>query len=399
MSAESDPTDVMCPSYRATKEEKDSTRGRARVLQEMLNGTTITGGFGSPDVLEALDLCLACKGCRRDCPAGVDLADLKSRTLEQAYAGRVRPRAHYALGRLPRWGELITAVPHLGTMANAALRTPGVVHLARWLAGVDQRRPMPKFRARSARATLAAPPAAGHPVALWIDSFSNALSGTHLPALVAVLVAAGYAPTVIRDDACCGLTWITTGQREKAAERLRAATDILHPFVEAGTPILGVEPSCVAVWHSDAHELIDDPRVRQVADNLVTLAQLLLRTDSYRPPDLSGHRIIAQAHCHQASVFGWSAEEKLLRRTGADLVSLGGCCGLAGNFGVERGHYEVSVAVAEDQLLPALRAASPDAIVLADGFSCRKQVCDLTDRTPVTLAELLYAHRHKAELS
>lgn len=392
VSAESEPADVMCPSYRATREEKDSTRGRARVLQEMLNGTTITGGFRAPEVLEALDLCLACKGCRRDCPTGVDMADLKSRTLEQAYLGRPRPRSHYALGWLPRWGELVTAVPHLGSVVNAALRTPGVVHVARWLAGVDQRRPLPEFRSRSARATLPVPAAQGRPVAVWIDSFSNALSGTHLPALLAVLVDAGYAPTVIREDACCGLTWITTGQREEAAARIRAALDVLHPFAEAAVPVVGVEPSCLAVWHSDASELVDDPRVPQVAANLVTLAQLLVRSD-YPVPDLSGHRIVAQPHCHQASVLGWAAEEALLRRSGTEVVALGGCCGLAGNFGVEQGHYEVSVAIAEDQLLPALRAAGPDAVVLADGFSCRKQVSDLARRQALTLAELLYAHR------
>jgi Fe-S oxidoreductase len=395
VSAESDRSDVMCPSHRATREEKDSTRGRARVLQEMLNGSTITGGFAAPEVREALDLCLACKGCRRDCPTGVDMADLKSRTLEQAYAGRIRPRSHYALGWLPRWGELVTTVPYLGAVVNAALKTPGIVQLARWLAGVDQRRPMPSFRSRAARRTLSVPPAEGRPVAVWIDSFSNALGGTHLPALLAVLVDAGYSPTVIRDDACCGLTWITTGQRDKAAARLRAATEVLHPFVEAGTPILGVEPSCMAVWHSDAPDLVDDPRVRQVAAGLVTLAQLLVGADDYAVPDLSGHRIVAQPHCHQSSVLGWAAEAELLGRTGAEIVTLGGCCGLAGNFGVERGHYDVSVAVAEDQLLPALRAAGPEAIVLADGFSCRKQVSDLTDQCALTLPELLYAHRRR----
>ncbi|PZQ49957.1 MAG: FAD-binding oxidoreductase, partial [Phenylobacterium zucineum] len=341
ISAEAGGADVMCPSYRATHDEVDSTRGRARVLQEMLNGTTITAGFRSPEVLEALDLCLACKGCRRDCPAGVDMADLKSRTLEQSYAGRLRPRSHLALGWLPRWGELVTAVPFLGSVSNLALRTPGIVHAVRWLAGVDQRRPMPTFRSRPARRTLAEPQSGGRPVALWIDSFSNAFAGTHLPALIAVLVDAGYSPTIIREDVCCGLTWITTGQRGQAATRLRAAVEVLHPYVAAGVPILGVEPSCVAVWHSDAPDLVDDPRVREIADGLVTLAQLLLRAPDYHAPDLSAHTIVAQPHCHQASVFGWSDEAALLRRTGASVTTLGGCCGLAGNFGVEHGHYEV----------------------------------------------------------
>ncbi|MDQ7993002.1 MAG: hypothetical protein AAGC63_07475 [Propionicimonas sp.] len=156
-----------------------------------------------------------------------------------------------------------------------------------------------------------------------------------------------------------------------------------------------MEPSCLAVWHSDAGDLVDDPRIERVADAMVTLAQLLERTPGYEPPDLSGHRVVAQPHCHEASVLGWGDQESLLRRTGASLVVLGGCCGLAGNFGVEQGHYDVSVAVAEDQLLPALRGAPADAIVLADGFSCRKQVSDLTGRAALTLAELLYAHRDR----
>jgi FAD/FMN-containing dehydrogenase/Fe-S oxidoreductase len=386
------PRDVMCPSFRATRQEKDSTRGRAHVLQEMLNGATITSGFGSPEVLDALDLCLACKGCARDCPAGVDMAELKSRTLDHAYRRRLRPRSHYSLGWLPRWGEFVTSVPLLGSLSKLALRTPGIVHLTRSIAGVDQRRPMPMFRTRSARRSLRISPAPGRPVALWIDSFSNSFSGTHLPALVAVLIEAGYAPQVIEDDACCGLTWITTGQRDKAAARLRAAVEVLHPYAAQGIPILGVEPSCLAVWRSDAPELVDDPRVRLIAGQTRTLAELLTATPGYRPPNLAGHQVIAQPHCHHASVLGWAADAALLAQTGAEVVTLGGCCGLAGNFGVEQGHYDVSVQIAGEQLLPALRA-NPHAIVLADGFSCRKQVNDLSDRHALTLAELLYLHR------
>lgn len=387
-----DPADIMCPSYRATRDEKDSTRGRARVLQEMLNGSTITAGFTSPEVREALDLCLACKGCARDCPAGVDMAGLKSEALAEAYRGRLRPRSHYALGWLPRWGELVTRIPLLPAIANRLLATPGIVHLVRWIAGVDQRRPMPRFAHRATRRTLVAPGTEGPRVALWIDSFSNSLEGTHLPAVVHVLTSAGYAVDVVGQDACCGLTWITTGQREIAAQRIAKATDILHPYAAAGVPILGVEPSCTAVWSSDAGELVDDPRVAEVAAAMVTLGQLLQADPSYHAPDLTGHTIVVQPHCHQASVLGWESEAALLAATNASVVTLGGCCGLAGNFGVEQGHYDVSVAVAQEQLLPALDACPADAIVLADGFSCRKQIGDLTDRQAMTLAELLAAH-------
>ncbi|MGB4891248.1 MAG: FAD-binding and (Fe-S)-binding domain-containing protein [Propionicimonas sp.] len=390
VSPEGTAADLMCPSFRATRNEPDSTRGRARALQEMLAADVITGGFRAPEVAEALELCLACKGCARDCPTGVDLAAAKSRVLDEAWRGRLRPRSHYALGQLPRWGRLVTGVPGLGALVNAALRVPGIVHLARWVAGIDQRRSLPAFAVRPLRRSLSVPTGAGRPVALWIDSFSDAFTGTHLPALLTVLLDAGFAPHLIEEPACCGLTWITTGQRDAAASHLRAAIDVLHPYA-VRMPILGVEPSCLAVWRSDAADLVDDPRLAEVAAATRTLAELLRELPGYSAPDLTGHHLIVQPHCHQAAVLGWEADAALLRRTGASVTTLGGCCGLAGNFGVEAGHYDVSVAVAEDSLLPALRA-DPTAIVVADGFSCRKQVSDLTQRRAVTLAELLARH-------
>ncbi len=378
--------DIMCPSYRATGEEKDSTRGRARALQSMLAGA-LPGGFDSPEVADALDLCLACKGCARDCPTGVDLASYKSQVLAERWRGRLRPRSHYALGALPRWARLAAATRAGATLANLVLATPGLAHAARWLAGIDQRRSLPTFR-HAARRTLTVPPATGRRVALWLDSFSESFEGSHLPAVLSVLVAAGWAPEVIEEPACCGLTWISTGQRDQAAARLRATLDVLHPYAAAGVPVLGVEPSCLAVLRSDAADLVDDPRLAEVAAATRTLAELLLDTPGYSPPDLTGRRVVAQPHCHHAAVLGWQADADLLARTGATVTTLGGCCGLAGNFGIEKGHYEVSLAVAEDQLLPALRA-EPDATVLADGFSCRTQVADLTGRRALTLAELL----------
>ncbi|HEU5486259.1 MAG TPA: (Fe-S)-binding protein, partial [Microlunatus sp.] len=203
---------------------------------------------------------------------------------------------------------------------------------------------------------------------------------------------AGYAPRFLDRAACCGLTWISTGQREGARKQLRASLDVLHPYVADGVPVVGLEPSCTAVWRSDARELLpEDPRVADVAAGVFTLAELLARTPTWTPPDLTGIEIVAQPHCHHASVLGWQPDAALLQRSGATVTTLGGCCGLAGNFGVEKGHYDVSVAVAEHDLLPAV-AAHPDAVVLADGFSCRTQVAELSDRTAVTLAELLAAH-------
>lgn len=379
---------VMCPSYRATGDEKDSTRGRSRVLQEMVNGNLVTG-WGAPEVAEALDLCLSCKGCARDCPTGVDMAAYKSIVTHERYRGRLRPMSHYALGWLPRWGRLISAL-RVGPVLNSVLAMPGLGSIAKRAAGVDVRRGLPKFAFGSNKRRTSSTVTAGKPVAIWLDSFSDCFEFDGIDALMEVLVGAGYAPRFIDEKACCGLTWISTGQRDGARRQLAAALDVLHPIVAAGVPVMGVEPSCTAVWRSDAFELLpDDPRVREVAGGVKTLAELLRDTEGWTAPDLTGTTVVAQPHCHHASVLGWAADAEVLKRTGVEVTTLGGCCGLAGNFGVEKGHYEVSVAVAENDLLPAIRAAGPDAIVLADGFSCRLQVEQLEGRRSVTLAQLL----------
>jgi len=398
---------VMCPSFQATRDEKDSTRGRAHALQEMVNGSLIEGGWRAPEVHEALELCLSCKGCRRDCPTGIDMAAYKARVLHESYRGRLRPRNHYALGWLPRWGRLVTRVPLLAGLANLATGTPGLRSLVRLAAGVDQRRSLPRFAGRTARATAAleagsrstqaaltgaAAPESRRPVLVWVDSFSDCFEGTGALAMVKVLTDAGFEPEFLSESACCGLTWISTGQLDGARRQLRHALDVLHPYVQRGVPIVGMEPSCLAVWRSDAPELVDDPRVAEVAASIQTLAEFLTGLDGWTPPSLTGHTIVAQPHCHHASVIGWTTDAALLAKTGADVVTVGGCCGLAGNFGVEQGHYEVSVAVAEHDLLPAIRAAGEDAIILADGFSCRTQVDDLLQRRAMTLAELLATH-------
>jgi len=387
------PTGVMCPSFVATRNEKDSTRGRARALQEAIDGRLIKGGIVAPEVHEALDLCLSCKGCASDCPTGIDMATYKSEVLNQTYRGRRRPRSHYILGRLPFWARLTSPIARL---ANLGLRIPGLAHLARWVAGVDQRRSLPRFATRRfARALRALGPSgpassgARGQVLIWADTFTEYFSTSGGLAAVKVLEQAGYEVLTLPRSACCGLTWITTGQLDEARGLVRKAVDQLHPYVLAGVPIVGLEPSCLAVLRTDAVELSADPRAVELAGGVFTLSELLARTEGYEPPDLTGTSVVVQPHCHQASVLGFEADLELLAKTGADVKRLSGCCGLAGNFGVEKGHYEVSVAVAESQLLPAVRDAESGTVFLADGFSCRTQLDDLADVRALHLAELL----------
>ena len=390
---------VMCPSFHATREQKDSTRGRARVLQEMVNGSIITQGWRSPEVAEALDLCLSCKGCARDCPTGIDMAAYKARVTHERYKGRLRPRNHYALGWLPRWGRIITKVPGLGGVINTVGAAPVLGKALKFAAGVDGRRQIPRFARRTARSELGniveryanEPRTKGH-VLLWVDSFTDCFESNTFVGMTHVLARLGYEPIVLDRNACCGLTWISTGQLDGARRQLTEAAAVLAPFVDAGVAIIGLEPSCTAVWRSDAPELLpDDENVAKLQGKVLTLAEFLATDPDFTPPDLSGHTIIAQPHCHHASVIGWQADRKLLEATGAELVVVGGCCGLAGNFGVERGHHDVSVKVFEHDLGPAI-AAHPDAIVLADGFSCQTQLRSLADRDSMSLAEFLAVH-------
>jgi Fe-S oxidoreductase len=395
----------MCPSYLATRDEKDSTRGRARVLQEMANGSLVPPRFDAPEVLEALDLCLSCKACASDCPAGVNMAGYRAEVLHQAYRGRLRPITHYALGRLPQWARLAGIAPRL---VNALLRPRPLQKLVLRAGGMDPRRSVPAFAATPFR-RWAAPRAVDRPAAapdettghrddrptvvLWTDSFSDAFAPSVPIAALRLLDAAGFRVYVPSGPACCGLTWISTGQLDGARARLRQTLDTLTPFVAAGLPVIGLEPSCTAVLRDELTELLpDDPRAAALSGAVRTLAELLTEAPPRLLPGLDGVRVIAQPHCHQHAVMGFDADARLLREAGATVEVLAGCCGLAGNFGMERGHYEVSVAVAEHALLPALRAAEPGTVLLADGFSCRTQADQLAGRHGVHLAELLAEH-------
>jgi FAD/FMN-containing dehydrogenase/Fe-S oxidoreductase len=388
---------VMCPSYLATRDEKDSTRGRARVLQEMANGNLVDQGWRSPEVADALDLCLSCKGCSVDCPAGVDMATYKAEALHHRYKRRIRPPAHYSLGWLPRWARLAARAPRL---VNGVLAIWPVAALVKLLGGIDRRRPLPKFAPKTFRRWFATRPTRpdGDPVLLWVDTFTDHFTPLVGQSAVAVLESAGYRVTITEKPVCCGLTWISTGQLDGARRQLKRSLDALGPALALGVPIVGLEPSCTAALRSDAAELLpNDPRAAQLTNAVKTLAELLQARPGWTPPPMDDVEAVAQPHCHQHAVMGWSADAALLERAGATVTPVGGCCGLAGNFGVERGHYDVSVAVAETALLPAIGAAGDDTLVLADGFSCRTQLDHLADRGGIHLAELLAAHLSRKE--
>ncbi|WP_434056383.1 FAD-binding and (Fe-S)-binding domain-containing protein [Georgenia sunbinii] len=406
----SDSGGFMCPSYQATRDETDVTRGRSRILQELTNGSLIHD-VRSPAVHDSLDLCLSCKACGRDCPAGVDMATLKAEVLHRSYKGRLRPMNHYALGWLPRWANLITRVPAITRLVNAVLAVRPVAKLVMTGGGMDTRRQMVRFsterfsrwvRSRSGVTVGDAPaaPVTDRTVVLWADSFSESLDGNGAQAMVSVLQEAGYVVVVPQDRACCGLTWISTGQLDGARRQLEQTMSVLAPYVEAGIPIIGVEPSCTGVLRSDLVDLFpDDPRATAIAEGTYTLAELLTAPEPlgpgerWQPPSLEGVEVVAQPHCHHYSVMGWDADAALLAKSGATVNQLAGCCGLAGNFGMEKGHYDVSVKVAENALLPALREAGPQAVYLADGYSCRTQAEQLVGRGGVHLAQLLSGDR------
>jgi Fe-S oxidoreductase len=389
---------VMCPSYLATREEKDSTRGRARVLQEVVSGKLGPDGWKSEALHDVLDLCLSCKGCASDCPTGVDMASYKAEALHRRYRGRIRPRSHYALGWLPRWTRLAARAPATIKVVNAAMRSRALKPLVAWGAGIDRRRTLPAFAPETFRrwfATHRSPAGRNGDVVLFVDSFTDAFSPDVGRATVTVLEHAGYRVTVTERPVCCGITWISTGQLDGARAQARRTVRALLPHVRRGAKVVGMEPSCTGVLRSDAEELlrgVDAAAAREVAAATRTLAELLAETEDWTPPDLSAVTGIAQPHCHHHAVMGWTKDAALLKKAGADVGRLGGCCGLAGNFGVEKGHHDVSAAVAEGQLLPAVRRTGEGDVVLADGFSCRTQLRELADRDGEHLAQLLARH-------
>ncbi|MCM8553118.1 FAD-binding and (Fe-S)-binding domain-containing protein [Streptomyces sp. STCH 565 A] len=408
---------VMCPSFRATGEEEHSTRGRARLLHEMLAGELVTDGWRSTEVRDALDLCLSCKGCRSDCPVEVDMATYKAEFLHHHYEGRRRPAAHYAMGWLPvwlRWAARTRAAP----VVNALASVRPLAAVAKRLGGIAGERDVPRLAGKTFsrwwRGRHRGTAGGGDLVVLWPDTFTEHLSPSVGRAAVRVLEAAGLRvvlpPTlrrgaVIGDGAsrsalalltarrgqvCCGLTYVSTGQLDRARAVMRRTLDLMGPVLETSAPVVVLEPSCAAALRTDLPELLhDDPRAARLASRVLTFAEALERhAPDWRPPAVD-RPVTGQTHCHQHAVLGDAADRRLREAAGLSGELTGGCCGLAGNFGFEDGHYEVSAACAEDQLLPSVREAPDGAVVLADGFSCRTQLEQLAGVRGRHLAEVL----------
>ncbi|MFJ8900155.1 FAD-binding and (Fe-S)-binding domain-containing protein [Streptomyces sp. NPDC102359] len=412
---------VMCPSFRATGEEEHSTRGRARLLHEMLAGEVVTDGWRSTEVRDALDLCLSCKGCRSDCPVGVDMATYKAEFLHHHYAGRRRPAAHYAMGWLPLWLSWAARTRTAG-VANALASVRPLARLVKRVAGIAGEREIPSLATEPfsrwwrRRRT---PAAGGGPlVVLCPDTFTEHLSPSVGRAAVRVLEAVGLRValpptlrpasggrvgdarsrsalsllTARRGRVCCGLTYLSTGQLDRARTVLRRTLDLLEPVLATDAPLVVLEPSCAAALRTDAPELLhDDPRAARLASRVLTFAEVLERhAPDWRPPALN-RPVTGQTHCHQHAVLGDGPDRGLREAAGLTGELSGGCCGLAGNFGFEKGHYDVSRACAEEQLLPSVREAPDEAVVLADGFSCRTQLEQLAGVRGHHLAEILAA--------
>ena len=479
---------VMCPSYRATGEEQHSTRGRARLLFEFASGRAGVDAAHADDVAGALDLCLSCKGCKRDCPVGVDMAAYKAEFLAQRYAGRRRPAAHYSLGWLPHWLRLVSRT-RSATLLNRAAKVPVLTTLAKRLGGIAPERDIPvladeSFQAWFARrgARPASSGAAAPRVLLWPDTFTNYLEPSIGRAAVTTLEALGYQVEVPARPVCCGLTWISTGQLAHAKRVMTRTLAILQPWLDAGIPIVGLEPSCTAALKSEATELLPDhPGAKQASAAVRSLAEILRpHADALRARAVeqqttaeqatgdqaagqpataqqgaaqqgaaqqgaaqqgaaqqgaaqqgaaqqgaaqqgaarhgagqqgaarhgagqqgaaqqgaahpaTGQRALVQVHCHQHADLGFDADREVMAALGVQAEVLdSGCCGLAGNFGFERGHHEVSQACGERVLFPAIRADRA-ASVVADGYSCRTQIRQATDAAPVHLAHLAAA--------
>ena len=386
-----DDTGAMCPSYMVTREDSDSTRGRAHLLFEMFQGNPMDEGWRSNSVREALDLCLACKACKSECPMNVDMATYKAEFLSHYYEGRLRPRHAYAMGWIYWWARLASIAPGV---VNLITHLPLVGKTFMALGGISTKRHMPYFAPETFKQWWARrePRNQEKPrVLLWPDTFNNHFHPQTAIAAVEVLEAAGFQVVVPKPSLCCGRPLYDFGMLEAAQGLWLEILAALRPEIEAGTPLLGLEPSCVAAFRDELLNLYPmDEDAKRLSKNTFILSEFLIQKAPDFPIPTLRRKAIVQKHCHHDHVMTYADEQLPLQKMGLDFEVLdSGCCGMAGSFGFEAENYDVSVAVGERVLLPAVRSIDDDTLIISDGFSCREQVADLTGRGALHLAQVL----------
>ncbi len=382
---------VMCPSFRVTREEQHSTRGRAHLLWEMMKGDVIRDGWRSEEVKASLDLCLACKGCKSDCPVSVDLATYKAEFLSHYYERRLRPRSAYAFGHIDIWARLASNAPGL---ANLTTQLPFLRDIAKVVAGMPRDRSIPAFAPQTFRSWFRqrGPRNLGQPpVLLWPDTFNNYFLPHTARAAVEVLEAAGFRVVLPGASLCCGRPLYDFGMLDRAKYLLLEILDALSPEIEAGIPVVGLEPSCAAVFRDELKNLFpNDERARRLSQQTFLLSEFLEKHAKHFELPPFRRKALLHGHCHHKSVMTMRDEEAVLRKMGVDFQAPApGCCGMAGSFGFEEDKYELSQAIGELELLPAVRQAAPEWLIIADGFSCREQIAQCTDRHALHLAEVI----------
>jgi Fe-S oxidoreductase len=391
---------TMCPSYMATGEERHSTRGRAHLLWEMLEGNVLKGGWKNEAVREALELCLACKACKTECPVNVDVATYKAEFLSHYYEGRLHPLRDYLFGFMDRWAHLASILPGVTPrLANFAMEAPAVGRLIKTVASIAEQRVLPRFAARSFQDSVRNDAVNSMPkVMLWTDTWNNYFHPSALTAARSVLAAAGFQVTVPNGHVCCGRPLYDFGFLPQARQYLEKVMTTLATQIDTETPIVVLEPSCASVFRDELSNLFpNDPRAERLRHQVFLLSEFLVRhAPAYVPPQSPHRKILVHGHCHHKSLMKMNDELALLRATGSKVEHLdSGCCGMAGPFGFEKEKYEVSQAVGERVLLPAVRHADSATVIVTDGFSCREQIAQNSTRRAIHFAEAISPERRR----
>ena len=391
---------TMCPSFMVTREEKDTTRGRAHALFEMLQGNVIQNGWRDEGVKDALDLCLACKGCKGDCPVNVDMATYKAEFLSHYWEGRMRPRSAYAFGLIDKWAQIASLAPGF---VNLLTQLPFTSSLVKIIAGVPQERRIPAFAPEPFKAWFRRHKrvnSTGKKVILWPDTFNNFFFPETAIAATEVLESAGCEILVPQLHLCCGRPLYDYGFLDAAKSYLQRIMSALGSEIDRGTPLVVLEPSCCSVFRDELTGLFPHlARAHKLKEQTFTLSEFLEQQDGFAVPTFKKHAVV-HGHCHQKAVLQMDHEKSLLGKMGVDYKYLdSGCCGMAGSFGFEEDKYDVSVAIGERALLPAVRRADPSTLLIADGFSCREQIAQLTDRRALHTAEMLSLAMHEPAVS